>query len=217
MNPLVAQALGAIVRWALTFLSAWFVQHGIWTSENATEYSAGAALAIVALGWSLWQKYKNRLKFLTALESPPGTTEAHVEAKVSTGTGATLGVLLALGLSIGVASCASAGGPLVAADRAVHAAVSQVQDRGDYLCDKKILSEPACKKFNVALVPIIVDADAFNRAVRSNSTAEVPTMALSLNRLVLAISDLLPDDAQRAELKAQLDQALALLRSIGGK
>ena len=125
--------------------------------------------------------------------------------------------LLAVTLLACSLACASAGGPLVAADRAVHAAVAEVQDRGDQLCDRKILNAATCVSFNVALGPVLADADAFNRAVRSQSTAEVPTMILSLDRLVRSITDLLPDDAQRAAIKAQLDQALALLRSIGGK
>lgn len=35
-------------------------------------------VAIIALGWSLWQKYRSRLKFLAALDAPAGADERDV-------------------------------------------------------------------------------------------------------------------------------------------
>ena len=69
MNPLAQEALGSIVRATLLLLSGWFVQHGIWTDTDAEKYVGAAALAILAVGWSVWQKYKSRLKLVTALAS----------------------------------------------------------------------------------------------------------------------------------------------------
>jgi hypothetical protein len=104
MNPLLAQALGAIVRWLLAFVSGWLVQRGIWTEADATQYVAAAAIAIVALGWSLWQKYKSRIHFRAALEMPAGTTEAKVAERVKLG-----GVLPIVLLAVALAASGCAG------------------------------------------------------------------------------------------------------------
>lgn len=82
MNPLLQQALGSIVRWLLTFAAGYLVQLGIWTEEDAMKYVGAAALALVALGWSLYQKYKSRLTLVTALATPGRASEAEVEQKI---------------------------------------------------------------------------------------------------------------------------------------
>lgn len=83
MNPMLQAALGAILRWGLTILATLFVNHGIWTQSEAAGYVVGASLGLLTLGWTLWNKYKGRVKFLTALKMQPGTTEAQVEARVA--------------------------------------------------------------------------------------------------------------------------------------
>ena len=88
MPVLLQQALGSIIRWALTFVAGYLVEHGIWTQADAQTYVAAAALAATALLWSLWQKYKSRIHFTTALEMPAGATEQQVHAKVAAGMGA---------------------------------------------------------------------------------------------------------------------------------
>lgn len=83
MNPLLAQALGAIIRHFLTILAGYLVGKGIWSPDQAGQYveAAAAALvaALVALAWSLWSKYKGRQKLLTALDLPAGSSEAQVK------------------------------------------------------------------------------------------------------------------------------------------
>lgn len=94
MNPLLVDAIGAILRWALGGLAVWFVDHHIWTQSEASSYVAAAAMSLIALGWALWAKYKSRLKLVTALSMPQGSTEHQVEQKISGGIGvpsATLG------------------------------------------------------------------------------------------------------------------------------
>lgn len=83
MNPIIAEALGSIIRWALTLLVPIFVSSGIWTAEKSTEYIAAATLAILALGWSLYQKYSNRLTLLTALATPEPLTEEEAKRKAA--------------------------------------------------------------------------------------------------------------------------------------
>lgn len=85
MNPILASALGAILRWLLAFGAGVLVEHGIWTQEDAATYVAGAAVALLALGWSLWNKYRGRVKLLTALAMPKGTTEATVVKHIASG------------------------------------------------------------------------------------------------------------------------------------
>ena len=85
MNPMLSAALASILRWALTFLAGWFVQRGIWTGGEAEMYVAGAALALVTCVWSVWSRYRSRVKFLTALTMAPGATENDVKAHIKSG------------------------------------------------------------------------------------------------------------------------------------
>ena len=79
MSPMLSAALGSIIRWALSLLVPYLVSAGIWTADEATTYVTGLSLAILALGWSLWQKYRSRLRFLDALDAPPGTPERWIK------------------------------------------------------------------------------------------------------------------------------------------
>ena len=105
MNPMLQEALASILRWALAIGAGYLVQHGIWTQGDASSYVTAATMGLLALGWSLWQKYASRLKLLTALTMPAGTTEHAVEAKIATGVGvpsiSTPAAAVPLGLSVG--------------------------------------------------------------------------------------------------------------------
>ena len=81
MNPMLVEAIGSILRWGLTILAGYLVQRGIWTSSNAETYVAGAAMGLISLGWSFWQKYHMRLKFVTAA-GEAGLSEHQVERMV---------------------------------------------------------------------------------------------------------------------------------------
>jgi hypothetical protein len=97
MDPLYAGIIGSIVRWAFMGIGAYLVAHHIITVDQATglqsdlAHRAVLSLPLLApLAWSIYQKYKGRVKFLTALESPAGTTEAGVDAKIDNGMGASV-------------------------------------------------------------------------------------------------------------------------------
>lgn len=90
MNPLLQSAIGSILRALLAGAAGWFVQRGIWTADAANEYLTALVLFLLTIGWALWTRYKSRIKFLTALEAPAGTSEAAVKAKIAEGKGATL-------------------------------------------------------------------------------------------------------------------------------
>ena len=84
MNPILQSALGSIIRWLLMLVVPVLVKYGIWTQADSTKYVEAAVVALLALGWSLWEKYKSRVKFLTALMPGP-TTENEVDAHISAG------------------------------------------------------------------------------------------------------------------------------------
>lgn len=74
MNPVLQAALGAILRHFLTMGATFLVTRGIWTQEEAMTYVAAAALALLGLGWSVWQKSKAHAKIEKALEMPAGSS-----------------------------------------------------------------------------------------------------------------------------------------------
>lgn len=85
MNPILQSALGSILRWGLAIFAGYLVKAGTWEATEAETYVGAAALALLALGWSLWQKYHARIKLLVALTLPHGSTEKDVNAKVAIG------------------------------------------------------------------------------------------------------------------------------------
>lgn len=82
MNPLVLEAVGAVVRWGLALLAGYLVDHRIWTAEQSERYVGAAALAVVPILWSLYRKYKNRLKLLAALSTPQVISESKLESNI---------------------------------------------------------------------------------------------------------------------------------------
>ncbi len=85
MNPILQSALLSLVRWALAIAAGFLVKAGIWDASDAETYVAAGALALLALGWSLWLKYRDRVKLLTALTMTPGATENDVIAHIASG------------------------------------------------------------------------------------------------------------------------------------
>lgn len=83
MNPMIVEALGAIFRWVLAIGAGFIVKAGIWSEDDATKYVAAGALALIGIGWELWQKHKSRVKLLTALATPTPMTERQLEEKVA--------------------------------------------------------------------------------------------------------------------------------------
>lgn len=83
MNPLLSSAIGSILRHFLTIGAGYFVAKGIWTAEEATGYVAGLALALIGIGWSLYQKYRAEVKVETALEMPQGTSMQALDVAVA--------------------------------------------------------------------------------------------------------------------------------------
>lgn len=82
MNPMFQAAAGSILRWAFAIAAGYLVNHGIWAKSDADLYVGAASLATLSLIWGLWNKYRGRLKFLSALQLG-GATEHEVEARIA--------------------------------------------------------------------------------------------------------------------------------------
>ena len=73
---------GSVTRFALAGIVGWLVNKGVIEGSLGEELLIAAALGIPTLLWSLWQKYKDRLKFVTALTLPANSTEDDVKAVI---------------------------------------------------------------------------------------------------------------------------------------
>jgi len=83
MNPFLRQILGTLVRAAILWLAAKF---GADISDDEAVKLAGQIVPIlIVVGWSVYQKYRGRLKLLAGLASSHRMTEHEVEAIVSAG------------------------------------------------------------------------------------------------------------------------------------
>jgi len=84
MNPLLQAALGSVLRWLLAILAGYLVKKGIWTDSEAATYVTAGALGLLSIGWALWDRYKTRVKLLTALSLPEGSTENELKDRMKT-------------------------------------------------------------------------------------------------------------------------------------
>lgn len=94
---LFARFFGSLTRFALAGAVGWLVKKGVIDGKLGDDLLVAAVIAIPTLIWSLWQKYKDRLQFVTALGLPAGSTERDVKAVIDRGGGARdllLGLLL---------------------------------------------------------------------------------------------------------------------------
>ena len=212
MNPLLVSALGSLVRWVLAFGAGWLVNRGVWTEAAASEYLAAGSLAVVAIAWSVWQKYRSRIKFLTALEAPAGTDEEMVDVKISRGTGATLAVLLALGLAVSVAACADKTRAIaVQADATVVTILTSVQAGADQLVTDGQITIETRRAIAPHLLKALKLGDNFNRAVRAGVSFTALTELLdALRTLKIQLSTLLPASLG-GNLVAQVERAIGLV------
>lgn len=83
MNPILQAALGSILRHFLTMGAAMLITRGIWTTEDASTYVAAAAMAILGLGWALYQKWRAHQAILTALDLPQGSTVKMLDTELN--------------------------------------------------------------------------------------------------------------------------------------
>lgn len=81
MNPMLAAWLGALLR-ALIGPALTWVALRIGMDEGSVVIATAALTGVVLnIGWVLWVKYRDRLLFLTALETPNHLHEGVVAAR----------------------------------------------------------------------------------------------------------------------------------------
>jgi len=92
MSPVVKNIIGAIVRWLLVAIGGILVKKGIISTAQSTIYveqalpaAIGAAMALVALIWAIWQKRHANQKVELALALPAGTTRKTLEKEIDAG------------------------------------------------------------------------------------------------------------------------------------
>ncbi len=78
---LLLSIAGTVTRHALTGVFAYLTAKGWVNTDDAQHLIAGAGLLVAGVGWGLYQKYKDRLRFLVALQMPEGTSESEVKAE----------------------------------------------------------------------------------------------------------------------------------------
>ena len=85
MSPLLAEFIGALLRFLLTALGAALVSRNTISAEQLPRFVEGfsgplfsAVLMAAALVWSLWHKYWSRLKLRAARELPAGADDAEL-------------------------------------------------------------------------------------------------------------------------------------------
>ncbi len=79
INPLASAAIGSIFRHVLSVMAGALVARGIWTPEDASTYVAAAAAGLVALAWSLYQKFRADRVIGVALGMPSDSTRADLK------------------------------------------------------------------------------------------------------------------------------------------
>jgi hypothetical protein len=118
MDPFYRALIGSVVRWLMTSIGSYLVAQHVLAADqtdrlttDVVNHAMMAAPIVVAIAWSVWQKYRSRIKFLTALEVPAGTSERKVDALVKNGAGAALSAaavaLLLGGVGFTAAGCAA--------------------------------------------------------------------------------------------------------------
>ena len=84
MNPFLKDGTGAFMRTALAFLLG-RIGVGVFTDEETVRYADWILLSGVFI-WSVYQKFVNRQKLVTAMAAPTKMTEEVVKETIALGT-----------------------------------------------------------------------------------------------------------------------------------
>lgn len=107
MGTVIRSVLTGLLRYVLFAVSAWAVNKGIATQEEVELLISGLAGLLLVFGSLVWVKYRDRVKLLTALQLPRGSSERDVDHEIAAGGGVKPGtgagvVLLAAAIGSGV-------------------------------------------------------------------------------------------------------------------
>lgn len=211
MNTVYIQIGMSLLRWLMTGLGV----SGMLSDNDLYEIS-GTVLALLAAVWGAYNKIRAQRALNTALELPAGSSILSVESRMKSRMGASAFVAL-LAVSITATGCATTGKALHLADQSIYQSVKISRAAVNGLCDSGALTPDACRKAQSDLAEVIHDADTFTLAAATDSMNGVPVMLGSLERFTKSMAALLPDTAERAEILAGANAALAQLRALVGR
>lgn len=229
MNPVLAAALGAILRWALAFLAGYLVNAGIWKSDEAETYVAAAVLGLLGLGWSLFQKYKARIKFLAALNAPAGTPEASLDTRGVTLRSTPLVLLAAiLTASLALPACSPKVPPTVGPAGKIAWQAKNVTDAAatalkgiELFTDQGLIPKPIAIQVITAIRQVGLGGNALADALRlyvqtkgADGGIEIRTTIQNIQRLVTDVLVLVPDLETRKRVQQITQPILDALAAI---
>lgn len=112
MGAVIRSVAAGLLRYVLAGVIGWLISKGIATPEQVEILIAGLSGAIVLAATLVWVKYRDRVRFLTALRQPTGATEDDVQRAIDRGRGVkpTDLTMLALVVGLGLASAGCATG-----------------------------------------------------------------------------------------------------------
>ena len=229
MNPLLQAALGSILRWGLAFLAGFLVNAGIWKADEAESYIGAAAVGLLAIVWSLWQKYKARIRFLAALDSPKGTDEGDIDVRgVSVTRRVPVVVLAAFLASLTAVGCTAKVPPTVGPAGKVAWQAKNVTDaagtalRGiELFTDQGLIPKPVAIQVITAIRQVGLGGSALADALRiyaesrgANGGFEIRTTIQNIQRLVTDALVLVPDLDTRKRVQQITQPILDALAAI---
>lgn len=229
MNPILSAALGSILRWLLVFLAGYFVQAGIWSGAEAETYVTAAVLGLLGLGWSLWQKYRSRIKLIAALNAPAGTTEGDLDVRgVSLRSAPTVVLAAILGAGLALPACGGNLPPTVGPAGKIAYQAKNVTDaaatalRGiELFTDQGLIPKPVAIQVITAIRQVGLGGNAMADALRvyaeskgANGGIEIRTTIQNIQRLVTDALVLVPDLATRQRVQQITQPILDALAAI---
>jgi hypothetical protein len=224
--------LGSIARWLVTLVMGVFLAHHIIAADQAAYFTEGfvhqalLALPLLApLAWSLWGKYKGRVRFLTALDSLSGTTEAAVDARIAKGMGASVkasAIVLACVLAGGAAFAASACGPkqyhtAVVANTSIAQAIFAVQDAETAAHNAGLITTEKHAAYKAQILTLLEAGDDLTLALKDwNPSLPVPAnVGAAMGNVQRLLTDLQLNSPQATALLFTVQTVLSVLRGIG--
>lgn len=111
MESFWLDVLKMLLRKGATAIATAAVTYGVLEPGQSEWFIAGLVTFGASVVWSLWQRYKDRLFFLTALESAPGTSPQTVKMQAKLDPPKVLSVLLPFVLAAGLLAPACATAP----------------------------------------------------------------------------------------------------------
>lgn len=225
MNPMAVKAIQSIVRFVLAMLTGWLVTHKIWSESDAAQYLEIGSLAVVTLGWSLWEKYHGLLMIQAARLLPAHTPMVVVKEKADSGTVTTTGpaiaILLAVVLgSLTLSGCASVDKFNKIAADVTHDAIVASENNRCAVHPAPCLSQQEFVDINTELYKVSVAGREFTklRIAGKASAADVSTFLAVISQETGVLSKAFPDGRIGAVLVKLIElqaQAVSLLGSKG--